>query len=127
MNSDVDRRTRVLIVDDVPIIADTLAQILSQSGFDTAVAYSGEAALQSAFEVTPDVVISDVLMGKLSGIDLAKVFRASIPACRVILFSGQIATEGLLQDARAQGYDFEALPKPISPLVFLEMLEDKPR
>lgn len=127
MISDADRRTRVLIVDDVPIIADTLAQILSQSGFETTVAYSGEAALQSAFEVMPDVVISDVLMGKLSGIDLAKVLHDRIPACRVILFSGQIATQGLLQDAKAEGYDFEALPKPISPRVFLEMLEDKPR
>ena len=120
-----DRRTRVLVVDDVPVIADTLAQILNQSGFETAVAYSGEAALQSAFEAEPDVVISDVLMGKLSGIELAKSFRDRLPACRVILFSGQIATEGLLQDARAEGYDFEALPKPVSPQVFLNMLGEK--
>ena len=126
LNSDVGHGRKVLVVDDVRIIADTLALILTQSGFESSVAYSGEDALQSAFETKPDILITDVLMGKLSGIDLAKFFHDRLPECRVILFSGQIATEGLLQSAKVEGYEFEALPKPVSPRLFLDLLSEAP-
>jgi DNA-binding NtrC family response regulator len=83
--------------------------------------------MQSAFEPKPDILITDVLMGELSGIELAKFFRHRLPECRVILFSGQIATDGLLKRAKIEGYEFEALPKPVSPRVFLEMLSEMPQ
>ena len=126
MNLDVGHGRKVMVVDDVRIIADTLAQILTQSGFESSVAYSAEDALLSAREIRPDILITDVLMGKLSGIDLAKYFYKHLPECRVILFSGEIATDGLLQCAKVEGYDFEALPKPVSPRLFLELLSGVP-
>lgn len=127
MISDVGRGRRVLVVDDEHIIADTLAMILRQSGFESSVAYSGEAALQFAFELKPDILITDVLMGELSGIELAKFFRNQLPECRVILYSGQIATDGLLKRAKVEGYEFEALPKPVAPGLFLQLLSEMPQ
>ena len=57
-------RVRVLVVDDERIIADTLALILKQNDFDAAAAYNGETAIETATLFKPDVLITDVIMGK---------------------------------------------------------------
>ena len=57
----------VLVVDDERVIADTLSVILSRSGFAVLTAYDGERALELAAAVTPDLLLSDVMMGP--GID----------------------------------------------------------
>jgi CheY-like chemotaxis protein len=116
------RRSRVLIVDDECIIADTLALILEQSGFATHAVYSGETAVDTASEFKPDVLISDVVMRGMNGIEAALRVSLIFPDCRVILMSGNAATADLLQDARAHGHNFEILPKPLHPQVLLDRL-----
>lgn len=110
----------VLVVDDERIIADTLTLILRQQGFQTSAAYSGESAVAQCIAVCPDILISDVLMGALNGIDAAIQIRQLVPACRVILISGQAATGDLLEDARRRGHEFEILAKPVHPSVLLQ-------
>ncbi len=61
----------ILIVDDEKVIADTLSIILSRAGFTTMTAYNGETALQIATATSPALVISDVVMPGLSGVELA--------------------------------------------------------
>jgi CheY-like chemotaxis protein len=68
---------------------------------------------------SPDLMISDVAMPGVSGIDLAIQMRAQYPNCKILLFSGQAATLDLLKGARDQGYDFRLLQKPVSPSEFL--------
>jgi CheY-like chemotaxis protein len=58
-------------------------------------------------------------MPGISGIDLAIQMRAQYPNCKILLFSGQAATSDLLESARAQGYDFRLLQKPVHPSEFL--------
>ena len=58
-------------------------------------------------------------MPGISGIELAIQMRARYPNCKILLFSGQAATLDLLEGARAQGYDFRLLQKPVFPSVFL--------
>jgi DNA-binding NtrC family response regulator len=54
-------------------------------------------------------------MPLLSGIDLAIQVREHCPECKVLLFSGQAATASVLETARAEGYKFELLLKPVHP------------
>ena len=63
----------------------------------------------------PDLLISDVVMRGLSGVDLAIQIKAECPECKVLLFSGQAATQDLLWDARRQGHYFQLLEKPVHP------------
>jgi CheY-like chemotaxis protein len=113
---------KVLIADDERIIANTLALILNTSGYEAKAVYSGEKALELASEMSPDVLICDVILGGISGIDVAIHVAQHQPACKVVLFSGQAATADLLERAEADGHHFEILAKPIHPKVLLEYL-----
>jgi CheY-like chemotaxis protein len=113
---------RVLIADDERIIANTLALILSARGFEAQAVYSGEMAIESAVEMKPDVLICDVILGGISGIEVAIRVSKLQPACKVVLLSGQAATADLLERAEAEGHRFEILAKPIHPNALLEYL-----
>ena len=113
---------KVLVVDDEQVIADTLAMILNQSGFDARAVYSGEKALELASTFAPDMLITDVIMADLNGIDTAIRIRSLLPQIKILLFSGQAATADLLEKARAQGYEFEILAKPVHPQDLLSKL-----
>ena len=106
---------KVLVVDDERVIADTLAVILNASGFEARAVYSGNKALEIAMTFQPDMLISDVIMPDLNGIDAAIRMRALLPAIKILLFSGQAATADLLESARTRGHDFEILTKPVHP------------
>jgi len=115
-------KPKVLIVDDEQVIADTLAMILDQSGFETRSVYSGEKAVEMAGTFQPDMLISDVIMSDLNGIEAAIRIRALLPKIKILLFSGQAATSDLLEKARSQGYEFEILAKPVHPQDLLNRL-----
>ena len=117
-------RRRVLVVDDEHVIADTLAIILNQSGFDASAVYSGTEAVQRARSTTPDLVITDVFMPDLNGIQAAIQIRSFLPSCKILLFSGQAATADLLESARAEGHEFEILAKPVHPQDLLAKLRN---
>ena len=116
-------RSCIFVVDDEPVIASSLAAILQMNGFYARFFTSPLEALAAARSDSPDVVISDVAMPGLSGIDLAIQIRAQHPNCKILLFSGQAATSDLLEGARTQGYDFRLLQKPVIPSEFLSEIE----
>ena len=115
-------KPKVLIADDEQVIADTLAMILDQSGFEARSVYSGEKAVEMASAFRPDMLISDVIMFDLNGIEAAIRIRALLPKIKILLFSGQAATADLLEKARSQGYEFEILAKPVHPQDLLNRL-----
>ena len=115
-------KPKVLVADDEQVIADTLVMILNQSGFDARAVYSGEKAVEVAATFKPDMLISDVIMADLTGIDAAIRMRALLPRIKILLFSGQAATADLLEKARAKGYEFEILAKPVYPQDLLAKL-----
>lgn len=115
-------KPRVLIADDERVIADTLVMILNQSGFTARAVYSGEKALEAAAEFQPEMLISDVIMGGLNGIDAAIRIQELLPKIKILLFSGQAATADLLEKARANGHEFEILAKPVHPQDLLDKL-----
>lgn len=114
----------ILIVDDERVIADTLSTILSNSGFSTMTAYDGASALTLAGKFAPDLLISDVMMPGMTGIDLAIQLKETVPQCKVLLFSGQAATVDLLEKARNAGHDFTTLTKPVHPTDMLKRISE---
>lgn len=114
---------RIFVVDDGQNIADTLAVILRQSGYEVRAFYNAETALAQLEPCCPDLVISDVMMPGMSGLDMAVLIRERLPECKVFLFSGQASTLNILDMVGRRGYDFELLAKPIHPTDLLAKVE----
>jgi len=117
-------KPKVLVVDDEHVIADTLAIILSREGFDASAVYTGTAAVERARSVRPDLIICDVIMPDMNGIEAAIHIRKFLPSCKILLFSGQAATADLLEVARAEGHEFEIVAKPVHPKDLLAKLRE---
>lgn len=111
--------SHVFVVDDEPVIASTLAAILKLHGYSATSFTNPLEALAAARLRAPDLVISDVVMPGLSGVDLAIQLKVQCPDCRILLISGQATTEDLLKGARSQGHAFLLLPKPVHPSLML--------
>ena len=119
-----NRRPVVLIVDDERVIADTLSIILKKNGFATLTVYDGKTALELAKDELPDLLISDVVMPGMSGIELAISLSQNVPECKILLFSGQAATVDLLAKARTMGHNFTTLSKPVHPKDMLRRVSE---
>jgi CheY-like chemotaxis protein len=119
LNQERARRKRVLVVDDERIIADTLATIFRNAGYEAVPAYDGASALSQCASFPPDLVITDVVMPGMNGIEMAIQVKQRYPACKILMFSGQASTANLLEEARQRGYDFELLAKPVHPAELL--------
>lgn len=117
-----NHRRRVMVVDDERVIADTLTAILNESGFSARATYCAEEALKLIEADCPDLLITDVSMPGMNGIELAIKIRLKYPTCKILLFSGHAATAGLFDEARKRGYDFQLLSKPVHPRDLLEHL-----
>lgn len=122
-------RPVVLVVDDESVIADTLAEILSRSGYKGMPVYDGDTALETALLNPPEMLITDVVLPGMTGIELAITVRRIFPDCKIILFSGQASTADLLATARAEGHTFTLLNKPLHPQDLLQRVSEglKPR
>jgi DNA-binding response OmpR family regulator len=116
------RGRRILVVDDEPVIAKSLAAILSSHGYDVKYVLSAEDGLRAAEVWQPHLAVIDVILPKQNGIEMAIALTVNHPAIRILLFSGQAETAGLLDQARERGHDFQVLAKPAHPLVFLETI-----
>ena len=119
-----ERTLRVLVVDDEEIIATSLADILNQRGFSAVAAFSGIEAIERAKYAPFDVLVSDLVMPIMGGIELSLEICRIIPDCRVILFSGNAVAIHLLAKAHQNGHDFEIHQKPLHPSVLVDRLRE---
>jgi CheY-like chemotaxis protein len=117
-------RYRVFVVDDEWVIASTLAAILQQNGYESVYFTQPLAALEAARSKAPVLLISDVMMPEMSGIELAIQLRAFSPGSKILLFSGQAATADLLTMASEQGHEFDLLSKPVHPTELLKKIDE---
>lgn len=116
-------KPRILIVDDERLIADTLVIILNQNGFDATAAYSGEQAVELALGLKPALLLSDVIMDRMNGIEAAIRITKDNPECKVLLISGQPAVAEMIESAARNGYRFSILAKPVHPAAILKELK----
>ena len=120
-------RPVVLVVDDECSIADSLSEILKRSGYDAVPAYDGASAIDVALMRPPDMLITDVVLPGMSGIELAITMRRIYPQCKVVLFSGNAATSSMLEVATRAGHNFVLLNKPVHPSEMLAHVSESVR
>ena len=119
------KKTTILVVDDERLIADTMTEILKRSGYNATCAYDGASGLAMAIQHNPDIVLTDVVMPHMNGVQLAIAIRKALPAAEVILLSGQAGVSDIVERGRKEGYSFELIAKPIHPERLLERLQKK--
>jgi len=113
-------KPRVLVVDDEKIVADTFAMILQLENYEARAVYSAEEAVAILPAFDPKIVLSDIVMGAMSGFDLAIYLAEHRPDCRVILVSGHAFHEPEVARTIKHGFDF--LIKPVDPADLLARL-----
>ena len=113
---------RVLIADNRQAAAEWMAETLANDGYQATAVYSGQKAVEVAAVLRPDVLISEVMMPGITGIEAAILVRLMLPSCRVILCAERGLTSELFERARSRGHHFETLEKPIEPKALLTFL-----
>ncbi len=121
-----DGKKHVLVVDDEPVIAETLAAILRNAGYHALAIFDPLKALLRCQAVCPDLVISDVMMPAMTGIEMAIQIQQHCAGTKILLFSGMAISHDLLAAARQQGHNFELLSKPVHPADLLARIQEKP-
>jgi len=102
---------RVLLVDDDPGVLGSLTQALTHLGVEPRTAASAEEALASLAENPPDLILSDIRMPGLDGIELLKLVRARAPSVDVVLMTAFDDMTTVVRSMREGAFDF--LVKPI--------------
>ena len=113
----------ILVVDDEVEVGEAIRRVLERAGFVVEVTNSADGALQALERHQPDIVVTDVIMPKLHGLQLIKILRGQYPRVRIVAISGggsfgplaykpdAISTHAYLAGAREAGAD-EVLTKP---------------
>ena len=109
------RQPVALVVDDDRLIADSTTAVLATHGFRAHAAYGGAEALRIARELRPDLVLTDVRMPRLNGVEVALQLRRQMPHCVVLLFSGEVEFSDLPGLGGAPAAELELLRKPLHP------------
>jgi DNA-binding response OmpR family regulator len=102
----------IFVVDDERILAEATTAILKLNGYPATAFTDPYVALTAARSGCPSLLITDLKMPGISGVELAFQLRDLCPNCRIILFTAQLHNSDLLHGAR--GYGFSFLHKPVS-------------
>jgi CheY-like chemotaxis protein len=111
---------RIFVVDDEEVISTTRAAILQRSGFHVSSFTNPLEALAATFSERPNLLISDIVMPQISGIELAVQIKQICRDCEILLVSGDVGTADLVLDSKAQGNNFDLLAKPVHPSVLIQ-------
>ncbi len=109
----MDESLRILVVDDEAIVGKRLKPILEKSGYQVEVCESGTAALERLAAASFDIVVTDVRMDDVDGLQVLARVMATSPATKVIVITGY-ATVELAREALTKGA-FDFLAKPFKP------------
>jgi two-component system, NtrC family, response regulator HydG len=104
------RKTKVLIVDDEPAIREVLEMILQEWGYEVRLAADGAEAKQLVESYDPEIVISDVVMPQLSGLDLLRCLKAGNPSRPVILITAHASIDLAVESMKQGAQDFITKP-----------------
>jgi CheY-like chemotaxis protein len=113
---------KVLVADDNGSVAKTVAAILEHHGCQVATAENGVAAFRRCRLSPPDVLVTDVDMPEMDGIELAMRVSRLYPSCKIILYSAHAITDTSIACPYAyEGY-LPVLAKPVNPSVLVRMV-----
>ena len=115
----------LMILDDDSAVRHTWTIIFRQQGYEVVPVEHGQAAIDAARERAPDLLLADIRLPDMTGIEAAQRVQQLAPACHVLLISGDSDSSEALAEARAQGSTFEVLPKPISPPDLIQRIAER--
>jgi len=102
----------LLIIDDESAILDTLRILLKNQGFDVNTAQGGKAGLEQLKSTNPDIVLTDVRMPQVTGIDILTAVRQQDPETPVILMTAQASLQSAIQAVNEGAFYY--IQKPFS-------------
>ena len=109
----MQHRARILVVDDEPAICGNCMKILSKSGYDVTCALNGLDALALADQSSFDVVVTDLKMSRLGGMEVLQRIKTISPDTMVIVITGFSTVSSAVEVMKLGAFDY--LPKPFTP------------
>lgn len=103
---------KILVVDDEPSILQSLKGVLEDEGYETVLAGSGEAALEEIVRDPPDLVLLDIWLPGMDGMEVLERIKKTHPSLPVIIISGHGTIETAVRATRTGAFDF--VEKPLS-------------
>ncbi len=101
-----EEKLRILVVDDEESLLAVLTQVLSKNGYEVTAAASGEEAWE-IFQNDPfSLVITDIVMKKMTGIDLLKKIKEKSPITQVIMMTSYASLDTVITALRSGAYDY---------------------
>ena len=113
----------VLIVDDYPDTADSLSILLTIAGYQTTVARSGEEAIAKASVNRPDVVVLDIGLGRISGLDVCRTLRKQNWCSNTVIIAVTGLTSPKVLESLAEAGCDAHLIKPAEPAALCALIE----
>jgi DNA-binding NtrC family response regulator len=104
---------RVLVVDDEMIVCESCKRILEEEGYEVEMALSGQEAFQKMKEDPFDIVITDLKMPGVDGMEVLNVFRKEYPDAVIIMITGFSTVETAVEAMKLGAFDY--IPKPFTP------------
>lgn len=114
-------KKNILLIDDEKIILDTIAHDLSNQGYDVVTARNGEEGIQMFEQKTPDLVITDLIMEELDGIQLSKTVKEMNSSTKIIILTGYPSATSAIEALKLGVCDY--LIKPCEKTELLKSVE----
>ena len=105
------QRSRILVVDDEELICLTFKSILVDNNYDVMTARDYETALKIISDTEPDLIVTDIVLGSNTGVDLLNKVKSMGLNCPVVMITGQPSLETSINSLRLGAFDY--IPKPV--------------
>lgn len=117
-----DILARILIVDDEDIVLKSCLRVLQKLDYEIETAYSGQTALDNLEKKKYDIVVTDLMMPGMDGMQLLEEIKKRYPEVIVIIFTGYATVETARQALKAGAFDY--IPKPFTPDELRNVIEN---
>ena len=104
---------RILVVDDEPIVCESCKRILGEEGYEVDIALSGQEAFEKMKRDTYDVVLTDLKMPGIDGMEVLRTLRKDYSETMVIMITGFSTVETAVEAMKLGAFDY--IPKPFTP------------
>ncbi|MBI4610629.1 MAG: response regulator [Candidatus Rokubacteria bacterium] len=112
---------KILVVDDEPVVAETVAEVLRAAGYEPETSTDSVAAVRQLAAAAYDLIVSDIMMPDLTGLQLLSLIKARSPSPEVILITG-FSTRERAMEALERGA-FAYIEKPFDSAELLERVK----
>ena len=114
-------KARILVIDDEKIILKSCNKILSEEGYDVQTVQTGAEGLQRLKDEKFDIILTDLKMPEISGMEVLKRIMESYPDIIVIMMTGYSTVQTAVEAMKLGAYDY--IPKPFTPEELIEAVD----